>query len=109
MHIVAEKELFPVEFKNSTRRPGINHKYQLTAYAMLLEETYARPVRAGYFYMIPPKKIYPLEITANMRVFTRSILKKIHNIIEEGIFPPAPLRPARCFDCEYRNFCGDVI
>lgn len=109
MHIVVGKDYFPVEFKNSTRRPGINHKYQLIAYAMLLEEACARPVRAGFFYMIPHKKIYPLEITPNVRDFTRSIMKKIHAIINEGVFPPAPRRPARCFDCEYRNFCGDVI
>lgn len=109
MHIVAVKDYFPVEYKNSTRRPGINHKYQLAAYAILLEDAYDRPVRAGFFYMIPHKKIYPLEITPNVRLFTRSILKKIHNIIEKSVFPPALRRPARCFDCEYRNFCGDVI
>ena len=39
----------------------------------------------------------------------RSALQSINHMIELETFPePTPVR-ARCTDCEYRNFCGDVF
>ncbi|MBE0467359.1 MAG: CRISPR-associated protein Cas4 [Candidatus Desulforudis sp.] len=109
MHIVCNSGCFPVEFKNTSRRPGLHHKYQLVSYAMLLEDQYGKPVRQGYLYLTPGKRIYGVEITPNARTFVRRTLDKIRMMIARESFPPAPRRPARCFECEYRNYCADVV
>ena len=109
MHIVCSSGCFPVEFKNTIRRPGLHHKYQLVSYAMLLEDRYGRSVRRGYLYLSPGKRIYVVEITPNARAFVRRTLDKITTMIIREIFPPVPTRAARCLECEYRNYCADVV
>lgn len=109
MHIVTEAGCFPVEFKNTTRKPSLNHKYQLISYAMLLEDRYGTTVRHGYLYLSPGKRVYTVEITPNARAFVKRTLEKIRLMVARETFPPAPRRPGRCFDCEYVNYCADVV
>lgn len=101
------KEYYPVEFKNTTRGIQLNHKYQLVAYAMLLEDYYKRPVRGGFIYTIPNKKIELITITDNMRIYVKRIIGAIKNMIVSERFPE-PRSMRRCRDCEFRNYCGDV-
>lgn len=98
---------YPVEFKNTTHKPGLNHKYQLTAYAMLLEEYFNKPVREGFIYVIPGKEIYDVSITQNMRDYLKKIISAMHNIVLKERVPE--IRSIKhCRDCEYRNYCADV-
>lgn len=108
LHIVSPSGYFPVEYKNSLRAGGLNHKYQLTAYGILLEEHYRKPVRCGLIYLIPRQEIYTIAFTTMTRAFVRRIIKKIEEIITSEILPPPPTQRGLCTDCEYRNFCGDV-
>jgi CRISPR-associated exonuclease Cas4 len=108
LHIVTPAGCYPVEFKHTLQRSALNHKYQLTAYAMLLEEHYRRPVRYGFLYLMPREEIRDLEITPVMRSFTRRLCEKIRDIVRREYFPPPPGNRGRCVDCEYRNFCADL-
>lgn len=107
MHIITDEEIVPVEFKYSTQEPELNHKYQLIAYAMLLEDSYQKPVRLGFLYFIPGNRIYPIEITPNAREFVKESLEKIRQMITTETFPKAPYGKGKCNDCEYRNYCRD--
>lgn len=109
MHLVTPAGCFPVEFKNTGHhRLAVNHKYQLTAYALLLEDYCGRPVRGGFVYFIPRKTACYVEVTPRMRLFVKEKIGKIRTLIANQIFPEAPRRRGRCVDCEYKNFCGDV-
>lgn len=108
MHIVSEGEYFPVEFKHTKKGPALNHKYQLVSYAMLLEDYYSKPVRCGFLYLTADKRVYPIEITANARIFVKEVLEKIREIITKESMPGPNRHKHRCTDCEYRNYCGDV-
>lgn len=118
VHIVHNGEVFPVEFKSTARGPGLNHKYQLTAYAMLLEEHYGKPVRRGYFKLVNPLKdegrperreiTIPVEITVSMRHFVKDILRRIRFMVDREILPQVNRRSDRCRDCEYGMYCGDL-
>ncbi|HID86738.1 MAG TPA: CRISPR-associated protein Cas4 [Anaerolineae bacterium] len=108
MAIVREGEAIPVEFKHSTRRLGLNHKYQLTAYGLLLEERYGRPVRRGFAYFIPAKRAQEVIITPNMRRYVTRLLGEIREMLATEALPRATAHRERCADCEFRNFCGDV-
>ena len=101
------REYYPVEFKYTRNKIQQNHKYQLVAYAMLLEDCYKRPVRGGFIYTIPDKEIQLLTITDNMRIYVKKIIGAINNIVKMERFPePRSLR--RCRDCEYKNYCKDL-
>lgn len=107
LHIVALSDYYPVELKNSLRTGVLNHKYQLIAYGMLLEEHYQRTVHCGFIYLIPRQEICPVPITTMTRSYLRRLVEKIQNIVITEAFPPAPSRRTRCNDCEYRNYCAD--
>ncbi len=107
MHIIAEGEIFPVEFKHSLQVPSLNHKYQLIAYAMLLEDAYNQPVRYG-FICTDSGTVIPVEITPNGRVFVKELLEKIRLLVLKEWMPNKAAAKSKCVDCEYSNFCGDV-
>ncbi len=107
MHIVTDGETIPVEFKYSSHQPALNHKYQLVAYAMLLEDNYQKPVRRGFLYLIPGNRIYSIEITPSAREFVKESLRKIRQMIATETFPRPPYSKGKCKDCEYRNYCRD--
>ncbi|MGH7823769.1 MAG: CRISPR-associated protein Cas4 [Candidatus Binatia bacterium] len=103
------KGLFPVDFKFTTGRPHRNHVYQLCGYALLLEDHYAREVNKGFVYLIPKNDAVVVDLTAELKEQTRTVLEEIRRMIEKEQMPaPTPVRN-RCTDCEYRNFCGDVF
>jgi len=101
-------ELFPVEVKNTFHFLHLGYKYQMTAYAMLVEDMLRKPVRQGYIYLIPRKKAYCVEITSSMRLFLKRMLSAINNMVRDEKFPVVPRSWRRCRDCEFRNYCGDI-
>ncbi len=107
MYIAVPRGSFPVDFKN-TCRLAVNHKYQLLAYALLLEDWLGRPVRGGFIYLIPLGRAVYVEATPEARLYTKRLLGAIRGLIEREQFPAVPRRAGRCADCEYRNYCGDV-
>ena len=104
----AEGNIYPVDFKHSLLKKDLHQKYQLAAYAMLLEETYQRPVRFGFLYLIPVKTIIPVEITASMREHVKKVISAIHNVVLDERMPAYVRSKRRCTDCEFRNYCADV-
>jgi len=108
MVILTPDELIPVDFKNTPGEPGLNHKYQITAYALLLEDQWHKPVRRGFIYLIPQKKAREIIITDNMRLFCKQTLIKIRAMLEKESLPPVARRKGHCTDCEYKNFCNDI-
>lgn len=108
MLISSPAGLYPVEFKHTIRGPELNHKYQLVAYAMLVEEHYNRPVRFGFLYLSPGKRIFSIEVTPNARIFVKRLAGMIRRIIECQQMPPRSRSQRRCRDCEFRNYCNDI-
>ncbi len=108
MLIFTPHEIIPVEYK-MTGEVGLHHKYQLTAYAMLVEHTFEGTVNRAFAYLTPLKKACEVPITPAMRAHVRKILAELSASIENERLPkPTPHRK-RCAGCEYRRFCGDVL
>lgn len=105
--VINTQGYFPVEFKNSTRAPELNHKYQLVAYAMLVEDVHRVRVRHGFIYLIPNKRVYPVRVTQSARDFVKSVLARIRSMVQAETMPAGARSWARCTDCEFRNFCAD--
>jgi len=108
MAILLPDEVIAVEFKDMAGWLGLNHKYQLTAYGLLVEEHWNRPARRGFVYMIPQKKAHEVKITAEMRQAVLQVLVDLRKIIREELKPPPTRWRARCTDCEFRRYCPDI-
>ena len=106
--LVAAQEVIPVEYKHSESPLGLNHKYQLVAYALLAEERWGRPVRRAFVRFIPSDRLEEVAITPNGRTFVRRTLEEIRQAVAAERLPPPTPRRGRCVDCEYRRLCGDV-
>ena len=101
--------LIPVDFKASERRIHANHIVQLSGYALLLEEKFQRTVERGFIFLIPIEEIVPVEITPERKQGVLALIDEIRSAIVRGATPPATEVRARCENCEYRNYCGDIF
>lgn len=108
MLISGDNGIYPVEFKSTFGSLGIHHKYQLVAYAMMVEEARRRPIRAGFVYLIPQKRIEKVIVDEGTRFYTKKLCTGIRNVIESGVLPAGTRRTGRCRDCEFKNYCRDT-
>lgn len=106
--IESEDEVIPVDFKHGTAQPGRNHRYQLTAYALLVEEIWKRPVRRGFITLIPIKRAICVPITPTMREEVLRNIARVRQMIGAEQMPPPTRMRGRCHDCEFRRWCNDL-
>ena len=100
---------YPVDFKYTRGRPRRNHVMQLGAYAVLVEDVMQRPAPAAFIYFAPSNQLVRLGVTDRLKELVRTQLREIRQMIREQMLPePTPVR-ARCEECEFRNYCGDVF
>lgn len=100
---------YPVDFKYTTSQPHKNHIYQLAGYAIILEDLYNCIVDKGFIYLIPKEVAVIFDLTNDLKTKTKILLGEIRKMLSLQLIPaPAELKN-KCFDCEYRNFCGDIF
>jgi len=105
-----DKEYIPIEYKE-TNYPGYipaNHKYQLVAYSLLVDETYNTITRYGYIYYSKSDKLAKVKLTIDMKRYVRESVDKIINIIINEYLPPVRTRKSRCINCGYYKICQRV-
>ena len=88
---------------------GVRHNHRvLAAYAMIVEEHFARAATVAFVYLVPTKQLVAVSIGANEREeVTRAVVEMRRVIEREDIPGPTPVR-ARCVACEFRNYCADI-
>lgn len=101
--------LFPVDFKATEQTVHANHVVQLCGYALILEEQFRRPVERGYIFLIPHDEVVPIELNSERKAACRALLGQIRHVIAKEKTPKATEVRARCLNCEYCNYCGDVF
>jgi len=106
--IETKDEVVPVDFKASEGGVGLNHKYQLSAYALLVEEAWRRPVRRGFVLMVPQKRAIEVRVTSNMRGWVHRALREVRAMLAAESKPEPTRMRGRCRDCEFRRFCPEV-
>lgn len=107
MLIETNDERIPVEFKNSSRL-SINQKYQLVAYTLLLEEIGGPPVRRGFLYLIPEKRVHEVVVTPGIRSHVTRSMEGMRRMIAGETYPPPTRVAERHADCEFRSYCVDL-
>lgn len=100
---------FPVEIKFTRGPARLNHRLQLAGYALLLEAHFGVPVPHGYVVRLPEDTVDKVAIDGPLRDLTFKTMQALRNTIRRELMPPANPLLARCVDCEYLRFCGDVV
>lgn len=97
---------FPIECKDTDQKIHKNILFQLSAYAMCIEEMTKTPVKKGFIYIIPEQKAYPIMITDAQKQYIRKMVSMIKKIIDDEHYPE-PRSKKRCRDCEFKRYCND--
>ena len=106
--VVSNGKYIPIEYKTSKSYKGTihsHHKYQLVAYALLVEDVYNTIVRKGYVYYHADDRLLCQAITSNMR---RQVLKALESIRRMILTEQEPIvrpLPRKCRACGYKRFC----
>jgi len=102
-------EYVPVDYKNMQSSRGkiwMDHKYQLVAYGLLIEENYGTAVRRGYVNYIPETLILPLEITPTMKSYVRRVIGHVKSIVKDEELPPIRVAKQKCTGgCGHTSIC----
>jgi CRISPR-associated exonuclease Cas4 len=107
--IVTRDGCYPVDFKHTRDRPHRNHVQQVGGYALLVEDVMRKPVPAAFIYIAPRNQLVRVIVTEGLKDLVRTRLRQIREMIREQFLPePTPVR-ARCEECEFRNYCGDIF
>jgi CRISPR-associated exonuclease Cas4 len=109
MLIKTKDEYIPVDFKYTRGKPHKNHIYQLCGYALILEDIYHKKVNHGFVYLIPLEDAVIFEMSDSMKEATKKMLSDIRQMLRQKEMPPVADNRSKCYDCEYKNYCGDVF
>ena len=74
--IITEDACYPVDFKDTEGGVRYNHRIQLAAYSILVEENLARPVPIAFVYLVPSRQLVTVPVGAKERKeVTRAIAR----------------------------------
>jgi CRISPR-associated exonuclease Cas4 len=97
-----------VDYKLTSGDLGDNHRLQLHGYAVLVEQVLGMRVDRAFLYRIPDEKVFVVPIEKEGRERVASAVEGIRGMMARQLLPePTPVR-AKCADCEFGNYCGDV-
>ncbi|MCF6158382.1 MAG: CRISPR-associated protein Cas4 [wastewater metagenome] len=91
------------EFSEYTHR---THKFQSILYAMLIEETYGKPVKKGFIcYVRDRANLKEIHYKPSDFEEAKALLSEIFSVISRGYYPKKTKFTNRCIDCCYKNIC----
>jgi len=106
--IITEDACYPVDFKDTEGGVRYNHRIQLAAYSLLVEENLTRPVPIAFVYLVPSRQLVTVPVGPKEREEVTRAIAEMPRVIEQENMPgPTPVR-ARCVACEFRNYCADI-
>ena len=104
----AEAEAGVVDFKLTSGDPGENHRLQLAGYAALVHGATGRMVRHGFVCRIPDSRVFEIAIDEAAIERVRRAVAEIRECWDKELLPEPTRVAARCTECEYQNYCGDI-
>jgi CRISPR-associated exonuclease Cas4 len=106
--LILDNELIPVDYKQMKSingKPWLDHKVQLTAYALLLEDRFDTVVRRGYLYYMPEEKVVEVVFTQRMKNYTKKVISYVEKLVQEERLPPVKVGISKCLGCGYYWVC----
>lgn len=106
----SKDKIIPVEIKYS-KRIQYNTIYQLWAYAILIEEEYGLEINVGYILYGKDSdiKFRRVKIYKKDKINTLKIINELIELINRVERPKPTENINKCYYCEYKDFCDDVL
>jgi len=106
--LVYPDSVVPIEIK-SGRAPKEgaweNHKIQLAAYALLLENTFKVSIPAGYVKYIDENASRRIEINAFLKDQVKELIKNVYALLKSKKLPKKCDNLNKCEKCGLKNIC----
>ncbi len=99
---------YPVDFKTTEPIFDIGYRLQLYCYKKLLEKALNKNSEYGFIYYISSNKLKKIEFTEEDEILYQTVKKEMIDIIEKEKLLDVDDR-SKCYECEYINYCNDVI
>lgn len=106
--ILTEDAAYPVDFKDTEGGVRYNHRIQLAAYAMIIEEALALAVPMTFVYLVPSRQLAAVPVGNKERDQVVRASAEMRRVIGEEDMPGPTAVRARCTACEFRNYCADI-
>ncbi len=97
-----------VDFKLTSGEVRENHRMQLAGYAALVEKVLGIAAPVAFVYRIPDGMVEAVPVTEELRGRVPAAVRAIGEMRAREELPDATEVRARCAECEYANYCGDV-
>ena len=97
--------VYPVEHKRGRPKPTHCDWIQLCAQAICLEEMMGVDIPEGAIFYGKPRRRQPVEFTKELRAETVATARALHQLIQEGITPPAEYEQKKCSACSLLEIC----
>lgn len=105
---LSDGSMAPLDYKYTEYRDFLfeTHKVQSVLYAMLIRETYNKPVYRGYIcYMRDGVTLKEVVYMPEDFEYAMTAVGEILAIILKGYYPKRTRWNNRCIDCCYKNIC----
>lgn len=105
---LADGSMAPFDYKYAENKGTVyrNQKIQAALYAVLIRETYGRPVERAFLCYVRSKyEVVEIPVPDVLIGEALAELENCMEVIRSGLFPEPTPWPARCPDCCYRNLC----
>jgi|GEM_PF-74994 len=92
---------------SESARGGVkfDHKLQLAAYALLVDENFGRDVKRAFVYYRVDGKVVEVFLSEGLKRLVERVVEDIHRIILDERAPPVRTTEARCANCGFRRYC----
>lgn len=103
-----DREYIPVDYKFGSSHNGaafLNHKYQLAAYSLLVEDCFKTIVRRSFVHYSKERINVRVDLSDELRLRTMKVIRQTAEIIDEEREPAGTKDLGRCIDCEYKRYC----
>lgn len=82
---------------------------QVCAYSLLVEKHFGLPCPLAFVILKDRAEMAAMELDGALRQQTLETARRARQVVVEEMMPSPTEVRARCTQCEYRNFCGDVF
>ncbi|MGQ9665445.1 MAG: CRISPR-associated protein Cas4 [bacterium] len=105
---LTDGSMAPLDYKYTEYRENLfeTHRIQSTIYAMLIKETYNKPVNKGFIcYVKEGSKLKEVFYKPSDFEYAVRVIDEVFRVIQLGYYPQRTSYHNRCIDCCYRNIC----
>lgn len=109
MVFLGDGSVYPLDFKTSKNAYLDGYKLQVYAYSLALSDNFKRLSEFGFIYFINTGEILKVYYDTEIKEKYYYVRSQIEKMLSDEIFPQGADERDKCCNCEYLNYCSDVL